>query len=105
MIFVEDPTFADEMARDPEVRALVRATAEDVADGARSIAPRGRGWRGRRHYADSIEVDDRPGGGARVLTTDYFGHLVEYGSVNNPAYAPLRRAVDAEGLDFDEDPG
>ncbi len=30
------------------------------------------------------------------------GHLDEWGSVNNPPYAPLRRAVEASGLEFDE---
>ena len=29
-----------------------------------------------------------------------FGHLDEWGSVNNPPYAPLRRAVEASGLEF-----
>lgn len=28
-------------------------------------------------------------------------HLIEYGSVNNPAYAPIRRAADAVGLEFE----
>ena len=31
-----------------------------------------------------------------------FGHLDEWGSVNNPPYAPLRRAVEASGLEFHE---
>lgn len=34
-------------------------------------------------------------GGYRVYNRDPFAHLVEYGSVNNPVYAPMRRALRA----------
>lgn len=30
------------------------------------------------------------------------GHMDEWGTINNPPYAPLRRAVEASGLEFDE---
>lgn len=39
----------------------------------------------------------------RVGNTDYFAHLVEWGSVNNPPYAPLRRGVRAAGLRLEAD--
>lgn len=32
-------------------------------------------------------------------------HLVEFGSVNNQAYAPIRRGADAAGLAFDSGKG
>lgn len=34
-------------------------------------------------------------GGFRVYNRDAFAHLVEFGSVNNMAYAPFRRALSA----------
>jgi len=30
------------------------------------------------------------------------GHFDEWGTINNPPYAPLRRAVESSGLEFDE---
>lgn len=37
----------------------------------------------------------------RVVSRDNFTHLIEFGSVNNPAYAPIRRGVREAGLRFD----
>jgi len=42
---------------------------------------------------------------SRVVLLDPFWHLIEYGSVNNPAYAPVRRSVRAVGLRFEDAPG
>lgn len=83
----------------PKVKSEIRETADDVARLAKAIAPRDSG-----HYADSIEVVDNDDDGARVLTTDIAGHLIEWGSAKNPAYGPLRRACDGVGVDLDEDP-
>jgi hypothetical protein len=41
--------------------------------------------------------------GSRVHLHDNFWHLVEYGSVNNPPYAPARRGVVMAGLRFVDD--
>lgn len=43
--------------------------------------------------------------GSRVEVRDWAWHLVEWGSVNNPPYAPVRRGVIMSGLRFaDEGP-
>ena len=84
----------DELARDPDLLAKLAPHARAVAEQARQLAPDETGA-----YRRSIQVD-----GNRVLTTDPFGHLVEWGSVHNPAYAPLRRAIRAAGLRFDPGP-
>lgn len=39
----------------------------------------------------------------RVHLQDPFWHLVEYGSVNNPAYSPARRGVLMAGMTFVDD--
>lgn len=39
-----------------------------------------------------------------VATTDFAGHMVEWGSKNNPPYAVLRRAARAAGLKLREVP-
>lgn len=41
--------------------------------------------------------------GGRVWLRDNFWHLVEYGSVNNPPYAPVRRGVLLAGMRFVDD--
>jgi hypothetical protein len=40
--------------------------------------------------------------GNRVEFRDPFWHLVEYGSIHNPAYAPARRGVRMAGLRFND---
>ncbi len=42
--------------------------------------------------------------GYRVVLLDPFWHLIEYGSANNPPYAPVRRSVRAVGLRFEDAP-
>jgi hypothetical protein len=54
-------------------------------------------------FRDSIEVeivDDE----VRLGSGDPVAHIVEWGSVNNPPYAPIRRGVRAVGLRLDESP-
>lgn len=41
--------------------------------------------------------------GSQVRLRDNFWHLVEYGSVNNPPYMPVRKGVIAAGLTFVDD--
>lgn len=60
--------------------------AEEVAERAALRAP----YRTGSYRSSLRAVEER--GKVRAETTDYFGHLVEWGSVNNPAYAPLRSA-------------
>lgn len=39
--------------------------------------------------------------GNRVLSGDPFTHLIEFGSVNNPPYAPLRTGAMNAGMRYD----
>lgn len=66
--------------------------AEHLADKTRDATPHGRGDAKR-----SISSEDN-----RVISTDPFWHLIEFGSRNNPAYAPMRRAARAAGLRLDD---
>lgn len=60
------------------------AVAELVVERAKARAPYRTGA-----YRNSLQAaQDR--GRVRAETVDPFGHLVEWGSVNNAAYAPLR---------------
>lgn len=75
----------------------MRAAAEAVASAARTAAPDGGPGRGVRETIQAVED-----GGHFVAILDPFGHLVEWGSVHNAPYAPLRRGVRAAGLRLSE---
>lgn len=72
--------------------AVVKSTVESQAAGfART-----------RRFSKSIRknpVEQGPNGPrVTVHSTDWFAHGIEYGSINNVAYAPFRRAVASLGL-------
>jgi len=67
--------------------------AQVVADNAKELAPGNEG--------SYIEAEDN-----EVIFDNprHAWHIVEFGSVNNEAYSPLRRAVTASGLRLDVAP-
>lgn len=79
--------------------AALNEMADKVVDGvegqARRFAHTGR-------FAESIEKTDvkktAEGKGITVTSTDRDAHIIEWGSVNNPPYAPFRKAASSLGL-------
>lgn len=90
--FAPNPNLEDELAGDPGVRRRVAAVAREAGEATRDVA---RSLDGTGAYEGSVEVR-----GARVLTRDGAGHLIEHGSVNNPPYAPLRRGAEQVGARY-----
>lgn len=88
-----------EVERSAAVRRFEKQVAKAVKAEVQRIAPAGGPARG---YRESITVDQHAE--TKVGSTDPFAHLIEYGSVNNPPYAPLRRAVRNLGLKVKESP-
>ncbi len=86
--FAANRAFEAELKRSPAYKAEMAVRAKAGAEAARRIAPRGP----TGDYVESIQVD-----GNRVLTDDPAGHLIEWGSVNNVSYAPLRKGAEATG--------
>lgn len=80
-----------EIRAQPTFDTAMHLRARELATAVRAVAPDETGYYRRR-----IRVI-----GNSVVATDPFGHLVEFGSVNNPAYAPLRRGTLAVGLRLD----
>lgn len=74
----------------PEYDAGLKRKTLEVHAAAKEIAPTGAH---HGYYRRRLKVS-----GTKVLATDAFWHLVEFGSVNNPPYAVLRRAAIAVGL-------
>jgi len=87
-----------QLARQPEHKKMLREQAERVKDSAERETPIGETGDTIDRYA-IVEFPTR----MRVLNHDPFFHLTEFGSVNNAAYAPLRRGVRRAGLRLDED--
>lgn len=92
--FVEHPGFERELQAAPEFTAFMDHATEATADEVRAIAESSRHT---GYYLRRIRVVGR-----RIRVLDVFWHLIEYGSRNNPAYAPLRRGIRAAGLRFDD---
>ena len=100
MAFKKNPNFAEEMKGQHDHREALRAAAEEVAARASGFAAQAHApWMKRQ--AETIEVMT-DAEGVYVINTDYAGHLLEWGSKNNPPHAILRRAVQASGLNFKE---
>lgn len=87
-----------EITKQPEFQAHLMRNAVRVKTTAERIAPKGTSHVG---YARRFRLR-RLTAAVRVLNTDIAAHLIEWGSANNPPYAPLRRAVLAAGLRLDE---
>lgn len=80
------------VARGPWAAAQLATKAQVVARAVEQVAPERSG-----HFARSIRTtlpEPTPEGmKVTVYSEDIAAHIVEYGSVNNPAYAPFRRAA------------
>lgn len=81
----------------------VRGYLEQVAAQAVSeVESQGSRFARTGRFADSIEKTgveaDRRGASITVHSTDFAAHIVEFGSRNNPPYAPFRKAAAALGL-------
>lgn len=95
MTFKPNPRFLEELQADPGPRRQLVKAAGKVARRVREHTIM------RRKGASSVAVEV-DGDEVRVANNDHGAHLDEWGSVNNPPYAPLRTAVRAEGLRLHE---
>lgn len=95
--FRRNSRFEAEMKRTPGYRALLRAHVEArvVPAVEQTIRQARAPWMPRGGPAVRVEND---GDEVVVENTDYGAHLMEFGSANNPAHAPLRRGARAAGL-------
>lgn len=90
-----------DLQKQAEHRQALREAAKSVASFASTFASQAREpWMKRQSRTIEIQQDTDV---TAVVNTDYAAHLSEWGSKNNSAHAPLRRAVQAAGLRFRED--
>jgi hypothetical protein len=104
MRFVPNPKFAQEIEREVEFRAGKVRVGEEVVTVAKSIAPYDAAHKATPqdpHYRDTIEVKIE-GPRVWVTTTGWTGHFIEWGTVDTPTFAVIRRACRQVGLNVNE---
>jgi hypothetical protein len=99
-----NPRMVAELRRQPAHRRALAEAAGVARQRAETFARAAGGpWMPRKGSgSNQTIVIDTDGDTIRVINTDHAGHLLEWGSVNNPAHAPLRRGVLAAGFRLDE---
>lgn len=100
-VFIPNLNFAEDFATDEEVLNGL----EDHANRLKSVAEPmlssvGGPWMPRKGH-EPLEVV-RTSDSVYLVNTDHGGHLIEWGSVNNPPHGVLRNAVRAAGMRLEE---
>jgi hypothetical protein len=103
--FKKNRAFVAELKREPGYRQALKDAAEEVRNNAVVLETAAHGpWMPPQgNPGQTIVLREYSRGGIpEVIVTniDHGGHLIEWGSINNPPHAPLRRAVRAAGLKF-----
>lgn len=82
-----------------DVRSGLAAAGQALKRAVENASPLGGPGRGFRESI-SVGQPDTEGDEASITvsSSDAFAHLVEFGSVNNPPYAPFRRGAESLGL-------
>lgn len=94
--FAINPAGLREVANGPAVTAAIQTVAKAIASRAEGTAPT------RQFRVDVLDVHDTDDGVVITVGTRWsLGHLIEWGSINNQPYAPLRKAVSSLGLKFE----
>lgn len=92
------PGIEQRLYADPEFQAGMYEIARDARRHVEMAALR---FRRTGYFARSLRTGKREETWA-LISTDFAAWIIEYGSKNNPPYAPFRRGLRAAGLDFEE---
>lgn len=102
-MFIPNPFFRQALEAEIETRNAMYAEAEKAGEEAMKIRhhimPNPKGKAGSRPAIHPKWI----GKDLYLVNTDAGGHLDEWGSINNPAYAPLRNGVRRAGFDLIEE--
>lgn len=102
--YVENPGWQIKVLKDPLARAAIRYAASSTLKSITQNTPIVTGeyqgyWEETTKIRGSQSADFTAS--AKIVTGDAIWHIIEYGSVNNPPYAPMRRGVIANGLTWE----
>jgi hypothetical protein len=99
--FEHDPSFTDDLTANEQFQDAFTGMARGLKS---QVKLPGRGLRSgpflKKWFAEPVGTGR--GWGVAVGTRWRLGHIIEFGSVNNPAYAPLRKAVAATGMRYQD---
>lgn len=100
--FVARRGWTRELIRGPEALAASHRAATELASEIRDNVPV-RSGEAQADYGPMQPQLTAEGGTPtwRIPIGSSIWHLLEFGSIHNEAYAPIRRAADAMGLDFE----
>lgn len=99
--FVPNRNFARDLRRKQaaKVRGALREVAEPAREHADAFARQAQApWMPKGSSTGQLVVTEVRGTSVAIVLRGYGAHLIEFGSMNNPAWAPLRRGVRAAGL-------
>lgn len=93
--FIANPHFLEDLNADGATRLAMLEFANRALDFARVISP-------SKTFSDRLSVQE-DGDKVAMVSNWSLWAIVEFGSVNNPPYAPIRLGVEAAGLHFVDD--
>jgi len=97
--FVPSVTGMNALASSEGLEDALKEVAEEIASNARDLAPE---LSGDYKAGISVVAGEEDGESlARVNANDWKSGLIEFGTEDTPAFAPLRRAVESVGLDVE----
>lgn len=100
--FVPRPGWTRELVRQPKAVSATHETAQRLSDEIRANVPVVTGQLLEDYGPMEPELVLKEGMPTwQVPLGTSLWHLIEFGSIHNEAYAPVRKAADAAGLDFD----
>lgn len=98
-MFVPNPHFITELMSENPYRQAMREAAQQAADEANRTQHYIMPARGGKADVRVEEID----GDTYIVNHNHGGHIDEWGSKNNPPYAPLRTGVRRAGFDLTEE--
>lgn len=96
-VFTPNPKFLGELAADPASRRVMEGFANTALEFARLESP-------SKTFSDRLGVEVN-GDEVALVSNWSLWSIIEFGSVNNPPYAPMRRGLEAAGLQLTDDGG
>ena len=102
MTYVANPAFIEELMAEPQASAALEVYGKQLSDEIKAAIPVRSGI-AREHYGAMTPQIGRRGSfpDVELPILSSIWHLIEFGSVNNIAYAPIRRGAEAAHLQID----
>jgi hypothetical protein len=98
-MFIPNPRFLTDLQTERPYKEAMRGAVQQAADEANKVQNFIMPARGGKAWIQPAEID----GEMHLVNFNHGGHIDEWGSKNNPPYAPLRTGVRRAGFDLIEE--